>query len=131
MSSIYKVMCGCECFISAKNIHSSLLLWSDRYFKNSNIKQKFSKQKLWGKIKLAYMKHIKIQSCRMGVIFTPKHMTQKSQQCVHTNSQIIRYHTGNVYYNGVPNVQALIFLTRKQMISILTPDLQFVLTFII
>ena len=29
----YKVMCGCECCISAKSIHSSLLSWRDRYLK--------------------------------------------------------------------------------------------------
>ena len=33
MSSRYKVMCGCKCCISAKSIHSSLLSWSDSYFK--------------------------------------------------------------------------------------------------
>ena len=31
MSSRYKVMCGCECCISAKSMHSSLLLWRDNY----------------------------------------------------------------------------------------------------
>ena len=34
MSARYKVMCGCECCISAKSIHSSLLSWRDRYLKN-------------------------------------------------------------------------------------------------
>ena len=29
-----KVMCGCECCISAKIIHSSFLYWRDRYLKN-------------------------------------------------------------------------------------------------
>ena len=29
MSERYKVMCGCECCISAKIIHLSLLSWSD------------------------------------------------------------------------------------------------------
>ena len=33
MSARYKVMCGCEYFISAKSIHSSLLSWCDRYLK--------------------------------------------------------------------------------------------------
>ena len=33
MSSRYKAMCGCEYFISAKSMHSSLLSWHDRYFK--------------------------------------------------------------------------------------------------
>ena len=31
MSARYKVMCGCECCISAKSIISSLLSWRDRY----------------------------------------------------------------------------------------------------
>ena len=31
MSEQYKVMCGCECCISSKSIHSSLLSWHDRY----------------------------------------------------------------------------------------------------
>ena len=80
---------------------------------------------------IAYMKHIKIQLCHMGVIFKPKHITWQRKQCVHTHSHIICYHTGNVYCDVVPNVQALIFLTRKQMISIPTPVLQFAFTFII
>ena len=33
MSARYKVMCGCECCISAKYIHSSLISWRDRYLK--------------------------------------------------------------------------------------------------
>ena len=31
ISSRYEIMCGCECCISAKSIHSSLLSWRDRY----------------------------------------------------------------------------------------------------
>ena len=84
-----------------------------------------------GKKQIVYMKHIKIQSCHMGVIFTPKHITWQRKQYVHTNSQIMRYHTRNVYCDGVPNVQALIFLNRKQMIIIPTPVLQKLFTFII
>ena len=33
ISSRYKVMCSCECFIYDKSIHASLLSWSDRYLK--------------------------------------------------------------------------------------------------
>ena len=36
-------MCGCECCISAKIIHSPLLSLRDWYFKNSNIKSKILK----------------------------------------------------------------------------------------
>ena len=53
------------------------------------------------------------------------------QQYLNTHIHIMNYHTGNVYCNVVPNVQGLIFLTRKQMISIPTPVLQFAYTFII
>ena len=33
MSARYKIICGCECCISDKSIHSSLLSWLDRYLK--------------------------------------------------------------------------------------------------
>ena len=60
MSSQYKVMCGCECLISAKSIHSLLLYWRDRYLKNSKIKSKMLKTEVLVKDHIAYMKHIKI-----------------------------------------------------------------------
>ena len=128
----YKVVCGCECCISDKSMNLSLLSWRDRYLKKTQGSQpKCSNHKVWGKRKFAYMKLIKIQSCRMGIIFMPTHMTWQRQQCVHTHIQIMRYNTGNVHCNVVPNAQALILVTRKQMISIPTPVLQFVFTFII
>ena len=34
MYARYEIMCGCECCISAKSIHSSLLSWRDRYLEN-------------------------------------------------------------------------------------------------
>ena len=45
-----------------------------------------------------------IRSCHMDVIFKPKHLIWKRQQCVHIHSQIMHYHTGNVYCDVVPNV---------------------------
>ena len=36
MSAWYKVMCGCECCISAEIIHSSLLSWRDHYLRKLN-----------------------------------------------------------------------------------------------
>ena len=33
MSARYKIMCGCECCIYAKSVHSPLLFWRDRYLK--------------------------------------------------------------------------------------------------
>ena len=34
ITSIYKLICGCECCISAKIMHSLLLSWCERYLKN-------------------------------------------------------------------------------------------------
>ena len=50
MSARYKIMCGCECCISAKIIHSSLLYWRDRYlkkikYKNQNTQSRKSVEK--------------------------------------------------------------------------------------
>ena len=100
-------------------------------FKNSSISPKMIKIEGLGGKQIAYMILIKIQACHMGVIFIPKHMTWKRQQYMHTRIQIMRQHTGNGYCGVVPNVLALIFLTRKQMIRILTPGLQFIFMFII
>ena len=61
MSARYKVMCGCECCISATSVHSSLLSWRDWYLKNLNIKAKTIKTEVLLKKHITYMKHIKIQ----------------------------------------------------------------------
>ena len=107
ISSRYKFMCGCECCISAKNINSSLLSCCDRYLeKNARIKSKILKIEGPVKKQTAYMKHIKLRSYHMGVIFTRKHLTWKRQQCVRIYSQIMNYHTENVSCNIVINVQA-------------------------
>ena len=99
--------------------------------KNSRISEKILKTEVLGKNKIAYMKLIKIQSCYMGIIFTPKHMTWQRQSCVLTHSLIMRYHTGNVYWDVVTNVPVLILFASKQMISIPTLVFQFVFIFII
>ena len=108
----------------------TIMAWS-LFQKNSRISSKILKTEGLGKNQIVYMKLIKIQSCHMGVIFKPKHMIWQRQQCVHTHSQIMRYHTGNVYCYVLPNFQALILLTRKQMINIPTLLNQFIFTFII
>ena len=61
MSARYKNMCDCECCISVKSIHSSLLSSCDRYLKNSRIKAKVLKAEGLGRKYITYIKHIKIQ----------------------------------------------------------------------
>ena len=132
LSARYKLMCGCEFCISSKIIHSTLLAWRDWYLQTKiKIKSKIPKTEVLVKDKIAYIKHIKIHSCHMGVIFMPNYLIWQGQQYVHIHSQIMHYHTGNVYCDVVTNFQVLIFLTKKQMINILTLDLQFDFTSII
>ena len=61
MAPRYKVMCGLECFISAKTMNSSLLSWCDCYSKNLRISEKMLKTEGLGEKKIAYTKLIKIQ----------------------------------------------------------------------
>ena len=61
MSACYKIMCGCEFFIYAKSIHSSLLSWRDRYLKKSRIKAKMLKAEGLVRKHITYIQHIKIQ----------------------------------------------------------------------
>ena len=61
MSAQYKVMCCCECFISAKNIHSSLLSWHDSYLEKLKYQIQNDQSRRSGENNITYMKHIKIQ----------------------------------------------------------------------
>ena len=131
MSSRCKVMCGCEYCIFAKSIHSSLISLRDWYLKKLKEISKILKTEGLGENQISYMKHIKIQSCHMGVIFIPKHLICQRQTFVHIHIQIMHYHTVNVSCNVVPNFQELILLTSKQIINITTLVNQFVFKFII
>ena len=58
----YKVMCGSDCYISAKSIHSSLLSWHDRHLKKIKYQSQNSQNRRSGeKSHHIYMKHINIQ----------------------------------------------------------------------
>ena len=48
MSAHYNIMCGCECCIYAKSIHSSLLSWRDRYLKKLKDKSQNSQSRRSG-----------------------------------------------------------------------------------
>ena len=55
ISSRYKVMCGCECFISEKSIHSSLLSWRDWHLKKLKDKiQNAQNRRSGGKVNRFY-----------------------------------------------------------------------------
>ena len=61
MSALYKILCGCECCISAKSIHSSLLSWCDSYLKKLKDKSKMLKAEGLVRKHITYIQHIKIQ----------------------------------------------------------------------
>ena len=117
-------MCGYKFCISDKRIHSSLLSWRDRYF------EKFKDQIQNVQNRSSGGKSNHIYETYKNTFMPHGHHIQR-QRCVNIHSQIINYHTGNLYCDVVPNVQALIFLTRNQMISIPTPVLQLFFIFII
>ena len=72
----------------------------------------------------------KIQWCHMDVKFVPKHLIWKWLKCVHILIMIIHFYTGNLYHDAVLNVHVLIFMTKKQIISIQTHHPQYGCSFI-
>ena len=129
MSARYKVLRGCECCISDKSIHSSLLSWRDRYLKNSRIKAKILKSEGLVIKHITYIQHIKIQWFHMEVIFMPKHLIWKIQQCAHILILIMQFHTVNVYCGAVPTVLVSIFLTKKELKNMTKQNPQLGFTF--
>ena len=116
-SAGYAVMCGCECWIYDKSIHSSLLSWRDWYLKDRNIKLSMLKTEGLVKNKICIYETYKIQWCHMKVILVPKHLIWKRLQYVHILSLIMYYLTRNFYFNVVINVHVSILLTKKWIIS--------------
>ena len=123
-------MSGSECCIPSKSMHSSLLSWRDQCLKklkdqipNSQNKRSSEKpNRIYDTYKNTVMphgRHIYVNASNM-----------EKANFFHIHNQIIQYHTENVYCNVVPNFHVLIFLIKKQMISIMTQPLQFVFIFI-
>ena len=108
-------MCGCECCISTKSIHASLLSWRDSYLKKPKIKAKMLKAEGLVRNHITYIQHIKIQGCPMSVIFIPKHLIWKMQQRALILVLIMHFHIVNMYCGAVPNVLVLILLTNKKI----------------
>ena len=74
MPSRYKVMCGCECCISSKSMHSSLLSWRYCYLKkNSRISEKIPKIESLGKKKIRIY-----ETCKNTVMQNWRHIYSKA-----------------------------------------------------
>ena len=107
----------------------TVMAWFSIIFKR-DLSQNDKNWRSGGKSNRIY-KTYKIKSCHMGAIFTPTHMIWQRKQCVLTHTMIMCYHTGNVCWDVVTNVLALILLTSKQTISIPNPVIKFVFIFIL
>ena len=74
ISATYKVMCGYECWIFAKSMHSYLLSWNNCYLKNLKTKSTMRKAEDMLKWPILYLRHIIIMWCRMGGICINQHL---------------------------------------------------------
>ena len=74
MSARYKIMCGCECCISVKSIHSSLISWRDRYLKKLKDKIQNAQDIRYGEKAYHIYETYKMQLCHMGIMFMQKHL---------------------------------------------------------
>ena len=110
MSARYKVVCGCECCISSKSIHSSLISWRDRYLKKLKYKSKNTQSRKSGE-----KPHQIYETYKNTVMPYGRHIYAKAYDM--ENDTMCKYpqsvHTGNVYYGAVPNVYVSIFPTKK------------------
>ena len=111
-------MCGCECCISDKIIHSSFLSWHDRYLKKikdqiQNAQSRRSGEKA-NHIYTTYKSTVMPHGRHIYAKFMPKHLIWKMQQCALIHILIMHFHIRNVYCNAVPTVLVLIFLTNKK-----------------
>ena len=84
MTSGYKVMCGCECCISAKSMHSSLLSWCGHFLKKLKIKAVIHKTESLVEFTIICFGHIKIMSCHMKSIYLRQNMTWIVFICITT-----------------------------------------------
>ena len=130
MSERYKVICGCECCISSKIIHSLLLSWRDCYMKNIKDIIQNEQNRRSGEMNNDLFEHIKNLLCCMGVIYMQHHLTRTWLQCVHIHHPNMHFHTGNEFCVVVLIYHVLIFQTKNQICIIPTHLLQYVFIFI-
>ena len=84
-SARYKVMCGCECCISAKIIHSSLLSWCDRYLEEIKDKSQNTQSRRSGD-----KAHHRYTTYKNTVIPHGRHIYSKASYM--ENSTLFTYH---------------------------------------
>ena len=129
MSAHYKVMCGCEWYISAKSINS-LPLWGHSYLRKikdicQNAQNRRSDENSNG-----LFETYKNTWCLIVDIYMQQQLTWLWLQCVHIHHPNMHWHTVNVCYVIVLIDRLLIFHTNNNTCIIPTHLLQYVLIFI-
>ena len=107
MTYRYKVMCGCDCFISSKIMHFYLLTCRDHLLKHLKDRSHNAQNRKSGEISSRIFKSIIIQYNLMVLIFTIPLKTWPCQKCVPVTLNTMAYRTRNLCYIFVINVQVL------------------------
>ena len=110
MTAQYKVMCGCECCISTKIMHLTLLTWRDLHLKHlkyiSNNEQNRRSGELLSRLFETYKNYVIPHGC---LIYNSAAGMAMSDICP------CPYHTGNVYFTVARNAPILLYLNRRQI----------------
>ena len=130
MSGRYKVMCCCECCISAKSIHSSLLSWRDHYLRKLNNLIQNSQDIRSGEKDNRLFETYKFLLYHMGAIYMQQQLTCPWLKCVHIHHPNMHYHIGNLCCVVLIIAHVLIFQTNNDIHIIPTHILQYVFIFI-
>ena len=115
MTARYKVMCGCECCISAKIMHSSLLTWHDRHIKQLKYRSHNAKNRRSGELYIHIFETYKNSVRPHGYHIYNSSAYMAMEKCVPVPHNIMIYHTLNVYYDFARNPPVLIYLIRRQI----------------
>ena len=118
MTSWYKVICGCECSISDKIMHSSLLSYHKIYAEKLMIKVVIWKTEGLMKWTVTYLRYNKILLFHMVSMCSKNHLTWLWQQWVQVHHKNIHYRLVNVCCVVVQNFHILIYQLQNQIITI-------------
>ena len=116
MSSPYKVMCGCDCCISAQNIHSCLLTWRYRHMIQLKDQIHNSQNKRCGEIESRIIETYKnVLRPHVCNIHKKNHHTQPWKQCVPVLLYIMILLTRSMCYIVVINVQVFSYPFKRKI----------------
>ena len=107
MTCRYKVMCGCECFVFSKSMHSYLLKWLDFRLKQLNDRSHNAQNRGYVEISISILKPVRMQYDLIVIIIKIPLHTRPRQNFVHVLLNIMGYRTGDVCCVVVISTQLL------------------------